>query len=261
MRTPKLSTLFIVSIFVAIALLEYVFVYMNVAYGIILALFLTIFIYVVVSIPRFETDVTKAAESLALIPLYVLFTSSLPWFFIKQAYILPAVYSIILSLCFVHIYEKRIDLKDIGLTTTNWRKWLIIGSIIGIPTGIVEYLVLLPEPAFPAFQLRYLLRDYIYMVLFVGLAEELLFRGIIQTDLQRIFGRLPGLLSASYLFGIMHLTWRSVPELMFTFLAGYLLGYIYNRTGSLTAPIFLHGVNNVMLVAVMPYLGIARYIL
>lgn len=46
------------------------------------------------------------------------------------------------------------------------------------------------------------------MVLFVGLAEELLFRGIIQTDLQRIFGKLPGLLSASYLFGIMHLTWR-----------------------------------------------------
>lgn len=48
---------------------------------------------------------------------------------------------------------------------------------------------------------------------------------------------------------------------MFTFWAGYLLGYIYNRTNSLTAPIFLHGVNNVMLVAVMPYLGIERYIL
>lgn len=202
MPKPKLSTLFIILIFVAIAVLEYIFVYMNVAYGIILALFLTILIYVVVSIPRFETDVTRAAESLALIPLYVLFTASLPWFFIKQAYILPAVYSIILSLCFVHIYEKRIDLKDVGLTTTNWRKWLIIGSIIGIPTGIIEYLVLLPEPAFPAFQLR----DYVYMILFVGLAEELLFRGIIQTDLQRIFGKLPGLLSASYLFGIMHLT-------------------------------------------------------
>lgn len=261
MLRPKLSTLFVVSIFAAITVLEYIFVYMNVAYGIILALFLTIFIYVVVSIPRFETDVMRAAESLALIPLYVLFTSSLPWFFIKQEYILPAVYSIILSLCFLHLYEKKINPKDVGLTTKSWPKWLLIGSVIGIPAGIMEYLVLLPAPAFPELQLRYLLRDYMYMVLFVGLAEELLFRGIIQTDLQRIFGRLPGLLSASYLFGIMHLTWRSAPELIFTFWAGYLLGYIYNRTNSLTAPIFLHGVNNVMLVAVLPYFRIESYII
>ncbi|MDI6655002.1 MAG: CPBP family intramembrane metalloprotease [Candidatus Hydrothermarchaeota archaeon] len=255
MLRPRLSVLFLLSIFLAITLLEYVFTYTDIAYGIILALFLTIFIYVVVSMPRFETDATRAAESLALIPLYVLFTSSLPWFFIKQEYVLPAVYSIILGLCFLHVYEKGISLEDAGLKTKNWFKLAVIGSLIGIPTGIAEYLVLLPEPAFPVFQIHYFLRDCVYMVLFVGLAEELLFRGIIQTDLQKIFGKLPGLLSASYLFGIMHLTWRSLPELLFTFWAGCLLGYVYNRTNSLTAPIFLHGVNNVMLVAVLPYLG------
>jgi hypothetical protein len=98
------------------------------------------------------------------------------------------------------------------------------------------------------------MRDFVYMTLFVGLGEELLFRGIIQRDLQDIFGKHTGLIIASYLFGIMHLTWRSVPELFFAFLAGMLLGYIYNRTNSLIGPIFLHGVNNTVLVGVLPYL-------
>lgn len=256
----KISALFLASIFAAITILEYVFVYTNVGYGIILALFLTILIYAGASIPKLETEATKAAESLALIPLYILFTSSLPWFFIKQEYLLPAVYSIILGLCFLHIYEKRINLREVGLTQKRWLKWAIAGSVIGIPTGIIEYLVLLPEPAFPAFQLRYLLRDYVYMTLFVGLAEELLFRGMIQTDLQKVFGKHTGRISAAYIFGIMHLTWRSVPELIFTFFAGYLLGYLYNKTRSLTAPIFMHGMNNVVLVAVLPYLRIENYI-
>jgi membrane protease YdiL (CAAX protease family) len=62
-----------------------------------------------------------------------------------------------------------------------------------------------------------------------------------------------GIFGASFLFAVMHLTWRSVPELGFVFLAA-LIGGIYYKTNSLTAPIVAHGVNNVMLVAVLPYL-------
>lgn len=250
----NLSLIFILSILLMITILEYIFVYTNVGYGIILALFLTILIYIVASIPKQETGVMRTAEGLALIPLYVLFTSSLPWFFIEQQYLLPAVYSIILALCVFHVHEKNIKIEKLGFVTKNWPKYVIIGSLIGIPTGVAEYLVLTPAPAFPTFQLQYLLRDVIYMLLFVSLAEEVLFRGIIQTDLQKVFGGQRGLIMTAYLFGVMHLTWRSVPELGFTFFAGYLLGYIYYRTNSLVAPIFLHGVNNIMLVSILPYI-------
>ena len=92
------------------------------------------------------------------------------------------------------------------------------------------------------------------MLVFVGVGEELLFRGLIQTDLTKAFGWKWGLIGATFIFMVMHLTWRSVPELGFTFIAGLLLGYIYYRTRSLVAPIVMHGVGNVTLVAVMPYL-------
>ena len=102
---------FLVASGVAIALCEWVFAYRNVAYGIIIALGLAILMYLMVSILRFDERITKCVESLALIPLYILFTSSLPWFFINQQYLLPAVYATILALCFWHIHRSNLSLK------------------------------------------------------------------------------------------------------------------------------------------------------
>jgi membrane protease YdiL (CAAX protease family) len=184
-----------------------------------------------------------------------LFTSSLPWFFINQQYILPAVYSTILGLILWHVYQKHLSLKQIlGFSKKHLLKYSLIGLAIGIPLGTVEYFILHPAPTFPSFEVKYLFRDMVYMFLFVGLGEELLFRGLIQQDLTGAFGWKWGLVGASLLFAVMHLTWRSVPELGFVFLAGLILGFLYWKTKSLVAPIVTHGVNNVMLVAVLPYL-------
>jgi hypothetical protein len=237
-----------------ITLTEYVYVYSNVAYGILLSLFLTVGIYIAVSLGREESSISRSAEALALVPLYILFTSSLPWFFIKQVYLVPAVYSIILLLCFWHIYELDLPLASVGLVRKFARKEIALGVLLAIPLGTIEYLILRPAPAAPEFLFSIFLRDFLYMTLFVGIGEELLFRGIIQTELQKAFHPQAGLFLASLLFGVMHLTWRSVPELFFTFFAGYILGYLYYRTGNLTAPILLHGVNNTVLISVWPYL-------
>ena len=104
--------------------------------------------------------------------------------------------------------------------------------------------ILHPAPAFPAFEVKYLFRDLIYMLCFVGLGEELLFRGLIQTDLMKVFGGKMGLVLASLLFAVMHLTWRSLPELGFVFIAALILGAIYWKTKSLVLPIIIHGINN-----------------
>ncbi len=254
-RAGQWQWLFILAIFIAIATTEWVFAYKNVAYGIGLALFLALGIYVAISVFRLSQPIIDCAGSLALIPLYILFTSSLPWFFINQQYLLPAVYSIILALVIWHIYQNKLRLKDIfGFKKEKLLRYSLIGLAIGIVTGTAEYFILLPAPAFPAFEMKYFLRDMIYMFLFVSLGEELLFRGLLQRDLIKVFGGKKGLILASLMFAVMHLTWRSVPELFFVFFAGLLLGYLYYKTKSLVAPIMMHGINNVMLVAVMPYL-------
>ena len=246
---------FIATICVAIAACEYVFAYQNVAYGIVIALALAIVIYLMLSVFHLDERITNCGESLALIPLYILFTSSLPWFFINQQYLLPAVYSCVLGLCLWHIYQKNLSLKELfGFRRDKLLKYSLIGLAIGIPLGIGEYFILHPAPAFPSFEVGYLFRDMVYMLCFVGIAEELLFRGLIQRDLTSAFGWKWGLFGASAVFAVMHLTWRSIPELGFVFIAGLILGALYLKTRSLVAPIVAHGINNVMLVSVLPYI-------
>jgi hypothetical protein len=106
--------LFLTAILVAITLTEWIFAYQNVAYGIGLALFVAMGIYLMISVMPLSQPITDCAESLALIPLYILFTSSLPWFFINQQYLLPAVYSTILALCLWHIYQKKLSFSELG---------------------------------------------------------------------------------------------------------------------------------------------------
>jgi len=248
------STIFILVIFIAITISQYIFAYRDVTYGIVLSLFITLSIYIVVSVVSMRESYIRSAESLALVPLYVLFTSSLPWFFINQQYMIPAVYSIILALCLWHMNEHSIDFRKLGFTKDNALKYALIGLLFAIPTGLIEYIILTPNPPSPIFDMKYLFRDIIYMLFFVGLAEELLFRGIIFNDLIKIFGWKSALLGQGILFGIMHMTWRSPLEIAFTFAAGMILGYFYYKTKSMAGPISMHAVNNVMLVSIFPYL-------
>ena len=248
---------FAVCIGLAIVAIELAFVLDYVSLGIGLSLGIALSLFIIISIPalHFSQKVVTLTESLALIPLYVLFTSSLPWFFLGQQYLLPAVYSIIIGLCLWHIYYRNLNLNEIfGFKVNTLLRYSLLGILLAIGPGVMEYLILTPPPPFPTFELKYLLRDLVYMVLFVGIGEELLFRGLIQRDLSDAFGRRWGLIGASVIFAVMHMTWRSSAELIFVFAAGMLLGYVYQRTRSLTASIVLHGVANTILVSVMPYL-------
>lgn len=254
MSSARLPALFIIAIFAGIAFSQYIFVYSNISYGIVLSLLITLVIYILISIIKIPDQLARAAESLALIPLYVLFTSSLPWFFVEQRFLLPMVYSLILGLCFWHMYEHDIELKEVGIVKHDILRLAFIGIALAIPTGIIEYFILRPAPAFPAFELKYLAQDIIYMTFFVALGEELLFRGIIMNELGRMFNPKIALVAQAILFGIMHMTWRSVPELGFTFFAGLILGYLYYKSGSLMGSIAMHSMNNIILVGVLPYL-------
>lgn len=75
-----------------------------------------------------------------------------------------------------------------------------------------------------------------------GVAEEALFRGALQPLL--------GYVGASLLFGLAHWVPRRelLPWVAFTFAAGFGLGWLYEATGNLVAPVVAHaGVNAVNL--------------
>jgi membrane protease YdiL (CAAX protease family) len=82
--------------------------------------------------------------------------------------------------------------------------------------------------------------------LLAPIGEELLFRGIIQTSIQKLipprYGSLlhrwAAIVVTGTLFGFVHMTTpQYVPALI---LLGILLGFLYERTGSLAVPVLVH---------------------
>jgi len=96
----------------------------------------------------------------------------------------------------------------------------------------------------------------VYQFLYVAVAEELFFRGYLQTNVaQMVRLKWPGshrwhmyltvVLSAGC-FAMAHLFVQQRFISLLTFFPGLVLGWLFWRTGSLVAPIFFHGLANVM---------------
>jgi len=84
------------------------------------------------------------------------------------------------------------------------------------------------------------------LIVFVGLPEELLFRGTVQEALSRLWSPRTGWLVASVIFGLVHLP-KHAPPLNWRYallaaLAGLAYGWVYRRTGKLWAAALTHGV-------------------
>jgi membrane protease YdiL (CAAX protease family) len=82
--------------------------------------------------------------------------------------------------------------------------------------------------------------DFAVIAAMAGLAEETLFRGLLQTWLTEAWGPHVAVLVVSLVFGLMHAVSRSY--VVFAFVLGALLGYLYLFTGSLPAAIVAHAV-------------------
>jgi hypothetical protein len=76
------------------------------------------------------------------------------------------------------------------------------------------------------------------LALLSGVAEESFFRGALQPQV--------GLLAASLLFGAAHFVPRRelLPWTVFSIAAGLLLGWLFDATGNLIAPVVAHAVIN-----------------
>jgi len=93
----------------------------------------------------------------------------------------------------------------------------------------------------------YLLTMVIVSILVVAPAEELLFRGVVQSRLRESWGAWPAIILATTLFGLLHLF--GIRYIVSAAILGVLLGYLYERTDNIVVPIIVHGVNNAVIFA------------
>lgn len=120
----------------------------------------------------------------------------------------------------------------------------------GVPLGFAAFLVARP-PALH-FGWRQILFGTLSLSISAALTEEFIFRGLLQEALSRLFGGFALLLSTSA-FAITYLAVRPVDYLVLVIIVGLLFAWAVEHTGSLVGVVIAHGLLNVGLVLVWPW--------
>jgi len=195
----------------------------------------------------------KIIQSLSLVSLLRIVNLSLPVFFSFTIYWLASLYFIMFIPIILIIKGQRLSKINIGLTSKNLHL-LPVSILLGIGLAFWESIVLIPDPLIPEPNLSNLLKLSVIMIFFIGLGEELIFRSILQQNIEENSGPVIGLLIASIIFGFMNSGHSGYYEFLFASSAGLILGFSFQKTRSLPFVVIAHGVNNIFLFGILPFI-------
>jgi len=143
-------------------------------------------------------------------------------------------------------------------------KFLLVGILGGLATSLSGFAIVFVDKLFgnsikwmgslrqivyseivPLFKdLRF--TDIVLIALSSGFCEEVFFRGVMQPQI--------GIVPTSVLFGMVHCpSPRYLTYGLWATAAGLFLGYLRDYTGSVWAPIFAHGLSNLLVITYFRY--------
>ena len=192
-------------------------------------------------------------QALLLVLELRIINMSMPFFFTMTLYWYPLVYSPLFISIYLILRNQDISLDEIGVTAKNLYFYFCLAIPVALGLALVEYHIIHPDPLIPNLGITNFITLTIIMIMFVALVEELVFRSILQTRLQQSMDNWNGLLVASILFGVMHSGYGLVHEVAFMTVAGLIIGYAYQKTGSLPFVVMVHGMINILLFGLLPY--------
>lgn len=176
-----------------------------------------------------------------------LFTAKLLWY--------PLVYGVMFISIYYVTKQQNVTSKEIGIDLERFYLYLPMAFIIAAAMANLEFMIIDPAPLINNLKFHNILLIFIVMFTFVAATEEVIFRSLLQTRLQSIFGINKGILFGAILFGIMHSVYGNIDEILFATFFGAILGFIYHKTRSFPFILIIHGTANVFLFGILPIIG------
>ncbi len=176
------------------------------------------------------------------------FEDTLHWLFVISFPLLAATFST--------ISVQKLRRVDVGLVLGDMKRfWIQVAVVfIGVPLGIVEFLILRPDSWIDSFDVLNLTIGVVIIFVGTGLAEELVFRGVLLNNSEKVMSGWAALLYVSLVFTALHITFLSVVDLGFVFLVAVLFGIVVQKTGTIIGVVGAHTLLNSVLYLGMPFL-------
>jgi membrane protease YdiL (CAAX protease family) len=138
----------------------------------------------------------------------------------------------------------------------GWRYWVVPSAIAGGGVLLVSliYLLLFPEEQGRLAEYGQGIADYgvwarvVFSCVEAPLLEEAVYRVILCASLVTVIGRVPTVLLSGVVFASLHFVYGNPgPD---NAVAGFVLGWAYLKSESVTIPIIMHGCGNVVVIGV-----------
>jgi len=249
-RNSKKAIVLFVASFLAS---ELVFVFHKFIYGLVMySVFLAILI-IVLLFRDYREKARNILIALMTLPIARLIGSVMPLQQFSFLTRVAIVYSIMFISAYIIFYGLGMTHQEIGHKKIKKPVIVAIMIALGALLGLIESLIIKPEPIFQTFTLFSVFLGL--SLLLSGYVEEFIFRGLLQNLFKKLFQNINiTLLFTNIIFIIMHIVWKNFLELGFVFCAGWLLGWLYFKTKNLFLISMLHGFINFFLFIVWPVL-------
>lgn len=230
---------------------EYTTTFISMKLGLVIHTALLFALFIHSSLSKKKMKVLLAA--MMMLPLIRIVGLSMPLPVIRHLYWYIIIAFPLFAASAALMRTQNLTRDDAGLNLRKLR-WQVAVALTGFPMGYIEYQILRPEALIPHLSVQNFIIGFAVMLIGTGLAEELLFRGIVQRNAEDVMGNVPGLLYASLLFTALHVGWKSGYDLIFVFSVAVVYGIAFQRTRSIAGITVSHGISNSILFLVMPFL-------
>lgn len=194
----------------------------------------------------------KLLLALCLAPLTRILSLSMPLAQFPPIYWYIIIYPTLFLAGWVTMRCTNFTARQIGFTIRKPYLQLTV-ALSGVAFGVIEYLILRPEPLISELAWGAVLLSIFIMIVGTGFVEEFIFRGVAQRASIEILGRW-GIPYIAFIFAILHLIHQSPIDIVFVFAVALFFGWVVNKTGSLLGVTLSHGITNVVLYVIIPLL-------
>ena len=203
-----------------------------------------------------EQPLGRLLYALALVPLIRIVSLTMPlgrfdetYWFVAAG--LPVFVAALIIMAGVGLRPRDVGLR-IGWSALHLHPLVIL---FGLVLGFAEYHILRPEPLIDGLTLSRFVIPALVLMFATGFLEEFIFRGILQRTASAALGPL-AIIYVSVIFAILHIGYRSGTDIVFVFLIALLYGWVVRKTGSIIGVSVSHGVTNITLFLLVPFIPV-----
>lgn len=188
----------------------------------------------------------------SLLPLIRLISLLMPVRDLPLIYWYPVISAPVLAAAYLVIRTSGITRQEIGINLSALPQQILI-ALSGIIFGYAAYQIRKPAPLIPVLEWEHFWLPASILIIFTGFQEELIFRGLLQSKAVPYLKRL-AIPYTALVFTILHLGNQSALDSILVLMVGLFFGAMVKRSGSILGASMAHGLMNVMVFLILPFL-------